>query len=241
MSETLTEPRPGGHPGALAAVLFDMDGTLVDTEVHWDVALEELAQRLGDTLSAPARAEITGSSVPTALGILYRDVGVTRGAGQQAADDAWLQARVAELMQTSVPWRPGAPELLRAVRDSGLRTALVTTTFRAIADIALGHIGRHFFDVTVCGDEVPATKPSPAPYLQAMDALGVAAAACVVIEDSVTGVTAGLAAGAAVLGVPSLSPFTPAPGLTVRGSLTGVRVADLQAVLAARPVADVPG
>ena len=226
---------------SLQAVLFDMDGTLVDTEQHWDVALEELAESLGGSLSAEARAAITGSSVPTALGILYADVGVDRDAAQQADDDRWLQDRVTELMRTSVPWRPGAPELLQAVRDTDLRTALVTTTFRAIADIALQHIGVDFFDVTVCGDEVPATKPDPAPYLQAMRALGVDPATCVVIEDSVTGVAAGLAAGAAVLGVPSLSPLDPSPRLTVRDGLVGLTIEDLTELVTDRAGARAAG
>ena len=232
LSQAQAEPLDGGRSRRLQAVLFDMDGTLIDTEQHWDVALDELAVRLGGRLSADARVAITGSSVPTALAVLYADVGTTRNAARQAEDDAWLQARVAELMTGSVPWRVGAPELLAGVRDSGLRTALVTTTFRAIADVALDAIGRHFFDLTVCGDEVPATKPDPAPYRQAMAALGVPADACLVIEDSVTGVTAGLAAGATVLGVPSLGPLTPAPRLIVRQDLVGLTVADLAELVA---------
>ena len=122
-------------------------------------------------------------------------------------------------------------------------TALVTTTPRRLADIVLGAIGRAFpdvppFDATVCGDEVPARKPDPAPYLQAMDVLGVEAAGCVVLEDSVAGSTAGLAAGAAVLGVPSLQPLPPAPGLVLRDTLVGVDLAELHAVLAARSAVD---
>ena len=82
----------------------------------------------------------------------------------------------------------------------------MTTTPRRLADLVISHIEAGFpdggpFDVTVCGDEVPARKPDPAPYLQAMAALGVSPEECVVIEDSLVGVTSGLAAGAAVIGV----------------------------------------
>jgi beta-phosphoglucomutase-like phosphatase (HAD superfamily) len=81
---------------------------------------------------------------------------------------------------------------------------------------------------------VPARKPDPAPYRQAMATLGAPAAGCVVIEDSLVGVTAGLASGAAVLGVPSLQPLEPAPGLTLLDTLAGVGVAELTDVLANR-------
>jgi HAD superfamily hydrolase (TIGR01509 family) len=147
-------------------------------------------------------------------------------------------------MAGGVAWRPGASELLRSVRAAGLATALVTTTPRALADIVLGSIrkslGADTFDLTVCGDEVPARKPDPAPYLQAMAALGVEPAQCVVIEDSQAGVSSGLAAGLAVLGVPSLQPLEPAPGLTLRDGLVGVGPADLAVLLADLDLADSP-
>jgi beta-phosphoglucomutase-like phosphatase (HAD superfamily) len=78
---------------------------------------------------------------------------------------------------------------------------------------------------------VPARKPDPAPYLQAMDALNVEPGECVVIEDSRAGITAGLAAGAAVLGVPVVQAVAPEPGLTLRGDLVGVGVAELADLL----------
>jgi beta-phosphoglucomutase-like phosphatase (HAD superfamily) len=99
-------------------------------------------------------------------------------------------------------------------------------------------LGAMPFDVTVCGDEVPALKPDPAPYRQAMAALDVDPAGSVVIEDSPSGAAAGLAAGAAVLGVPSLQPIAPASGLVLRETLAGVGLSELVEVLAYRAEED---
>jgi beta-phosphoglucomutase-like phosphatase (HAD superfamily) len=96
------------------------------------------------------------------------------------------------------------------------------------------------FDITVCGDEVPVRKPDPAPYLQAMAALGVEPGECVVIEDSQAGITAGLAAGVAVLGVPEVQAVAPEPGLTLRDGLVGIGPAELAAVLAGLALEDAP-
>jgi beta-phosphoglucomutase-like phosphatase (HAD superfamily) len=141
-------------------------------------------------------------------------------------------------MREGISWRPGARELLVEVGDAGLMTALVTTTGRDVATVVLDRIAEDLggdpFDLTVCGDEVPARKPDPAPYRQAMAALGVGPAGSVVVEDSLAGVTSGLAAGAAVLGVPSLQPLDPAPGLTLLPTLAGVGLADLRALVEER-------
>jgi HAD superfamily hydrolase (TIGR01509 family) len=142
------------------------------------------------------------------------------------------------MMSERLIWLPGARELLTDVHEAGLRTALVTTTPRRLADLVITHIEATFddgpFDVTVCGDEVPARKPDPAPYLQAMAALGVVPGDSVVIEDSLVGVTSGLASGAAVLGVAGLQPVPPAPGLVQVDSLAGIGLPELADVLAAR-------
>lgn len=229
-----TAASPGAPP--LQAVLFDMDGTLVETEQHWGEAMFALARRLGGTMSPGARERTVGTSMRTAMGILYADLGTTRTEAEFRADGRWVEDAVADLLTAPVTWRPGARELLAEVRGAATPAALVTTTPRRLADLVLAQMERDFpdlppFDVTVCGDEVPARKPDPAPYRQAMAALGVEPAGCVVLEDSLAGVTAGLAAGAAVLGVPSLQPLAPAPGLVLRETLAGVGLADLHALL----------
>ncbi|MGY2084820.1 HAD family hydrolase [Blastococcus sp. SYSU DS0539] len=223
----------------LQAVLFDMDGTLVQTEEYWGEAMFELAASLGGQMSPEARAATVGTSMRRSMQVLHADLGVERSEAQLQADARRVEDRAGELMATAgIPWRPGARELLADVRAAGPATALVTTTPRRLAAIVLASItadlGADPFDVTVCGDEVPARKPDPAPYLQAAAALGVDPSACVVVEDSLVGVTAGLAAGMAVLGVPALQPIPPAPGLTLRDTLAGLGVADLAEVLAAR-------
>jgi HAD superfamily hydrolase (TIGR01509 family) len=222
----------------LRAVLFDMDGTLVETEQLWGEAMFELAVRLGGRMSVGARAATVGTSMRVAMQILHADIGVHRTETELQADAAWVEDRAAELIGRGVAWRTGAPELLRGVRAAGLAAALVTTTPRAIADLVLRSIrddlGGDPFDLTVCGDEVPARKPDPAPYRQAMAALGVEPGECVVIEDSAAGIASGLAAGAAVLGVPSMQVVEPAPGLTFADGLAGVDVPMLADVLARR-------
>ncbi|MDK3258744.1 HAD family hydrolase [Blastococcus capsensis] len=222
----------------LRAVLFDMDGTLVQTEEYWGEAMFELADALGGRMSAEARAATVGTSMRRSMQVLYADLGLVRTEEQLQADARRVEDRTGELMVTAgIAWRPGARDLLAGVRADGLATALVTTTPRRLADVVLASItadlGADPFDVTVCGDEVPARKPDPAPYLQAATALGVDVASCVVVEDSLVGVTSGLAAGMAVLGVPALQPVPAAPGLTLRGSLEGFGVPELAVVLAA--------
>ncbi len=222
----------------LRAVLFDMDGTLVETEEYWGEAMFALAGQLGGRMSGEARAATVGTPMRVAMGILYADIGVTRTEDQLQADTTQVMDAVARMMTERLIWLPGAQELLTAVHEAGLRTALVTTTPRRLADLVITHIEAAFddgpFDVTVCGDEVPARKPDPAPYLQAMAALGVSPGESVVIEDSLVGVTSGLAAGAAVLGVAGLQPVPPAPGLVQVDSLGGVGLPELADVLAAR-------
>jgi HAD superfamily hydrolase (TIGR01509 family) len=219
-------------------VLFDMDGTLVETEDLWGEAMYALAAQLGGALSAEARERTAGTSMHAAMAIIYADLGLDPAGQDVDADARWVEDETAALMTSrGMPWRPGARELLATVRAAGLRTALVTTTPRRVATLVLDRItaelGGDPFDVTVCGDEAGARKPDPAPYRTAMTDLGVEPGACLVVEDSVVGTTSGLAAGASVLGVPLVQRLQPQPGLTLRLTLEGLTVADLDGFLTA--------
>ncbi|GAB1691369.1 HAD family hydrolase [Krasilnikovia sp. M28-CT-15] len=210
-------------------MLFDMDGTLVDSEKVWDVALIELARRAGGELSRAARQAMVGTTMTRTMQLLRDDLG--QPGRDEAADVAWLTGRVFELFTQGLVWRPGAFELLRAVRAAGLPTALVTSTGRRLVEVALDTLGRANFDVVVCGDEVARPKPDPEPYRTAARLLGVPIAACVAVEDSPAGVASALASGAAVLAVPAELELPPTDGVHLRGSLEGVDPAYLAALL----------
>jgi HAD superfamily hydrolase (TIGR01509 family) len=221
-------PQGDARITAVRAVHFDMDGTLLDSEKIWDVALDDLASWLGGDLSPSARRRMVGSSLARSVAILHADLGIEADPESSAA---YLTERAAELYRSDLVWKPGARELLGAVKDAGIPAALVTSTHRYLTEIALDTIGRGLFAATVCGDEVTRPKPHPDPYLQASRLLATDPAHCVAIEDSPLGVTAAEAAGCTVLAVPSEVDIDPAPTRTIRASLVGMSVADLAALL----------
>ena len=213
--------------GQLEAVLFDMDGTLTDSERLWTIALEQVAAHYGGRLSPPAREAMVGQDMWTTIDLLHRELGIDALPTDTAK---MLTDRTMDIFRNGLPFKDGAPELLRAVREAGLRTALVTATYRELVDVALDTLGHETFDAIVCGDEVVANKPDPAPYLRALQLLNLPASACLVIEDSPTGSRSAAAAGIGVLVVPSEMPVPEAPGLLFADSLVGVDVDRLRAV-----------
>ncbi|WP_373560212.1 MULTISPECIES: HAD family hydrolase [unclassified Rhodococcus (in: high G+C Gram-positive bacteria)] len=206
----------------LKAVLWDMDGTLLDSEKLWDVAMHELAAELGGVMTPSTRHSIIGASGPNALATIFGALELDPTAAALADAAAWVNGRVTELFSLGIPWRPGAQEALRTVRESGLRTALVTNTERVLAEQALDTLGREHFDITVCGDEVPRGKPEPDPYLRAAELLGIAPEHCLAVEDSPTGSAAAEAAGCAVLVVPCEVAVPTGPRRVHRESLEGI-------------------
>jgi HAD superfamily hydrolase (TIGR01509 family) len=212
------------------AVLWDMDGTLVDSEKLWDVSLSELARRLGGELGAAARAAMVGGSMDSTLELMFAEVGLPATPDAKAEAARWLSERTAELFAADLRWRPGAREALRAVRVAGLATALVTSTQRALTERALDRMGREHFDVVVCGDEVDHPKPAPEPYLRAAHLLGVPSWRCVAVEDSPTGSASAQAAGCAVLVVENDVEVAEGPGRVHRADLVGLTLTELSEV-----------
>lgn len=223
-------------PDPLGAVLFDMDGTLIDSEKLWEIGLRDLAARYGGRLSDAARLAMVGTNTSQTMQILFDDIGQPWQDPVAAAD--WLNARMLDLYGDGVDglWLPGARELLAAVRAAGVPTGLVTSTPRTHTNAALRTIGAHNFDAIVCGDEVARTKPDPLPYLTAAAALGVAPARCVAVEDSPSGVASALAAGCAVVAVPNLVPLHET-GALVRASLLEVDLDLLRVVVSTKQAA----
>lgn len=212
------------------AVLWDMDGTLLDSEKIWDIALDLLAEQLGGELSDAAREAMLGSNMAHSLTILFSDLGLPHHEEDLAQAGKWLRAKTAELFDQGIDWRPGAEAALDMVAARGVPMALVTNTERFLTERALGTLGRERFGVIVCGDEVEYGKPSPEPYVKAAAALGFTPGECIAIEDSPTGSAAAEAAGCPLLVVPCAVPMSPLPGRVVRENLIDLSWDDLHAV-----------
>src|ERR1700682_2176105 len=214
----------------MKAVLWDMDGTLVDSEKLWDVSLCALYEPLGGTLTPEVRAATVGGSAEGTMRIVYAHLGLQPDPAAMATTADWLHDYTAELFDGGLPWCAGAREMLEALAAESVPMALVTNTRRKLTERALNSIGRQYFSATVCGDEVANGKPAPDPYQRAADLLGLPPAACLVIEDSVTGTTAAEVAGCAVLVVPNDVAVPGGPRRRHVSSLAELDVAGLRAI-----------
>jgi HAD superfamily hydrolase (TIGR01509 family) len=218
--------------GPLDAVLWDMDGLLVDTEPLWTRAEHDVAAHYGSTFTPAAKAAIVGTRLDTAVPLLLEHFGVPATPEEVERAGRLLLSRVVALfLAEPLPLQPGAARLLADLADAGVPCALVSSSFRVLVDAVLS-TGAGPFATTLAGDEVARAKPDPEPYLTAAARLGADPARCVVLEDSPTGVASGTAAGCAVVAVPSVAGVAvdPAPRRRVVSSLVDVSVADLAAL-----------
>lgn len=216
------------------AVLWDMDGTLLDSEKLWDIAVRELSVELGREMTEEIRHALIGASGPNALRILFNSLGLdpTPDAVREAGE--WLERRVVELFHDPIPWRPGAQDALAAFREAGVPMALVTNTKRSLTEYGLDTLGRENFVATVCADEVAQGKPAPDLYLRAAELLGVAPQRAIAIEDSPTGAVSAETAGCTVIVIPCEIAVPDAPGRIFRDSLIGLTADHLHDLVRAR-------
>ena len=215
-------PADDARPGRAAAVLFDMDGLLVDTEPVWTVAEVELAARYHSVWTAETKARVAGTRLDVSVPLMLESFGATPTPEVVAAAGRFLLDRMVAAFTTATPLFPGALELVSAVRERGVPTGLVSSSYRVLVDAVLGRVGAGRFDVTVAGDEVAHGKPDPEGYLTACSLLGVPPAEVVVLEDAAAGVAAGEAAGCVVVAVPDVGPLTETPRRPVLPTLVGV-------------------
>jgi HAD superfamily hydrolase (TIGR01509 family) len=223
-----------GDPGSgLRAVLFDMDGLLVDSEPLWFEAECAVMATLGGPWTRADQVALTGGS-------LEHSVGYMRARALRLVEPAligtWLLDTMATLIaERGVPLMAGAAELLAELAAAGIPMALVTSAHRRIMDAVIASTGLAF-GVTVCAEDVSRGKPDPEPYLRAAAALGHAPAGCVALEDSPRGIAAAQAAGCPVIAVPSVplpeGLATAQPGRTVVSSLREVDLGRIRQVVA---------
>lgn len=213
---------------APAAVLWDMDGTIVDTESYFIDSARAIVEREGGLWTPGLAHDMIGAN-------LWDMAEKLRAAGANSPSQiivAGIVESVRLLIQEDIPWRPGARELLAEVHAAGIPMALVTMSFRSIAEVVAAAVPLAAFELIIAGDDVRFGKPHPEAYLTAADRLGVPIEACVAIEDSPPGVEAAVASGAFVIAVPYQAVLPDVSQCVVWDNLVGRSLADLMRVQA---------
>ena len=219
----MTTPAPA-RSDLPAAVLWDMDGTLVDTEPYWIECEFALVSEHGGAWSEEHAHALVGNDLLTSARYIRRVGGVDLPPAQIV--DLLLDG-VIERVRRRVPWRPGARELLAELVALAVPCALVTMSYRRFARCVVEALPAGSFATLVAGDEVTHGKPHPEAYLVAAARLDVAPARCLAIEDSPAGLASAVAAGVPTLGVEYLVPLARGEGRHVVDTLAGVGAADL--------------
>lgn len=208
-----------------AAVLWDMDGTLIDSEPYWMKSEGAFAAANNANWSEQDGLDLVGLSLYDSSKIIKQKVGSDLEP-QQIIDR--LTDEVTAQLRQEIFWRPGARELLVLLRSNKVKTALVTMSMHRMAKEVVDAMGFDAFDVIVAGDDVRNGKPHPEPYLKAAELLGVRPEDCVAIEDSSSGLKSAIAAGTKAVGVPNIIDLPEGPTHTIWQSLVGKGMRDLR-------------
>lgn len=214
------------------AVLWDMDGTILDTEPYWIVAEEELTAEFGLDWSHEQGLALAGWGLTHTAQVLH-DHGVELPIN--VIIDR-LTDRVIEQIDIAIPWRPGAAELLTDLREHNVRLAMVTMSISRMAHRVAQAVPGKPFEIVVSGDMVQDEKPHPEAYQLALELLGVQASAAIAIEDSPSGVRSAHAAGVFTVGVTHLIDLSTEPADLILPTLAGVHGGNLTEAFAQREV-----
>lgn len=212
----------------MKAVLWDMDGTLVDTEPYWIESEFALVAEFGGTWSMEHALNLVGNDLLVSGEYIRKHGGVDLSSPEIV--ERLLDGVIARVNER-IPWRPGVRELLVALREADVPCALVTMSYERFVAPILAALPSGTFSAVVTGDQVTAGKPHPEPYLKAAEALAVEPAECMAIEDSNTGATSAEAAGCTVLVVPNHVAVLEGPRRVFVDDVVGLRPMDLEAML----------
>ena len=206
-----------------AAVLWDMDGTIVDTEPYWILAEIELVTSFGGTWTHADGLSLVGNGLPLTASKL-REKGVDLPVPDIIEH---LTTRVLEQLEIAIPWRPGALELLTELAAAGTPQALVTMSFERMAVRVAELIPGQPLSHIVAGDHVTDAKPHPEAYRLGASRLGVDVTHCVAIEDSPSGLGSAHSAGTVAIGVRHIVELTDDMGFAILPTLAGVTAEDI--------------
>jgi HAD superfamily hydrolase (TIGR01509 family) len=213
----------------LKAVLWDHDGTIVDTEPYWIESELELAAQFGAAWTEEDAVSVVGSPMAESARQM-------RAAGVDMEIDAIIDhlcARVVELIdEKGIRWLPGVTDLFNEIAEAGIRCAIVSNAWRSVVEKTAAALPPGVVEYTLTGDEMKFAKPDPWPYRTAAEALGVPVENTIAIEDSVSGTLSAEAAGMPVLVVPSVADVPEAPGRSRATSLADVNLDTLRAIVA---------
>lgn len=207
-----------------AAVVFDLDGVIVDTEHVWDEVRDALVADWGGTYHEGAQAAMMGMSSTEWSRYMHEELGLPQSPEEINAE---VVRRLLARYAVDLPLIPGAVEAVRALRAAGLPLAVASSSNRPLIDAVLRSAGvADAFTATVSSEEVAHGKPSPDVYLEAASRLGVDPRACVAVEDSANGIRAAHAAGMRVVAYPN-AVYPPPPDALGLASVVLGSLADL--------------